>query len=1168
MATKWTSDQEKAIYGPTGSVIVSAAAGSGKTAVLVERIINMITRKDNPVDADRLLVATFSNAAAQELRERIEKRLASMLVEDKNNQNLIRQQMLLKKANISTIHSFCLTLLQENAELLGIDSSFRIADDSEMAILEVQAVDKVMQDGYASNEPEFMKLVEVYLKKDDTNLQKDIIDIYEFIRSFPHPKEWLNNQLEVYKISDIDKAPWRSALIERIKERVEYCAQRYLWLSRKASDENHLSYSEIILSDKQKLDELLEVLQTGSWDDICNFSRLIKFATWSADKTLPKEISDEYKKNRNSIKDSFTRICSKYFVCTSDDYKQDTEYLYPIVKRLFKAVEDYYDELERLKAEKSIVDFTDLELYAIKLLSKKTESGYVQSDIAKNLSEQFEEIFLDEYQDTNAAQDSIFSLISKNGNGENIFVVGDVKQSIYGFRSAMPQIFNDKKNSSVKYDGENFPARIDLSANFRSRKNVTGFVNFLFSQIMSENLGDVCYDDAEKLDSKREFLECPNTATELHIVDVSNMEKDEYIDAEAEHIAKTIKDMIKNNYLVEDGDELRSCEERDFCILLRSTKKSQKYIDALRKYGCNGFSDNSSGYFENPEILVLINLLKIIDNPLDDIAFLSVVMAPPFAFTPDEVACARLNAKNIPLYSAFLEYAKQSDKAKSFIEQLAYLREKSVLVGVKELLNEIFDSTELFAVYGAMHAGVGKQANLRVMYHYVNMYEIMGQNGLSGFVRYIDKMIESDKDFKGATLLNSENDVVKIMSIHKSKGLEFPICILADCSRNFNKQDAKGDILLHRKYGVATKVIIPQRLASYPTLYHIALSGEIDKDNTSEEMRILYVALTRAKHKLIVSCPIKDKDKLEKYGAVCFDKYELPVGMLVGANSYSDWIIPAAMRHKSADELRKLAGFETIPLDSDWEFEVKIAKQKSLKAQKTKTKTARKAEASEEIIANLSANAEYVYPYESVSRCVKKLAVTQLVHGTDKTKVKIKARPKFMEREGITPAERGTITHKFMQFADFENAVSDLDAEIERLLNADYFSSYEIEALNKAKLKAFFSSELMKNILSAEEVYREYDFFDEIPASEVYPENDGIAGENILIQGIADCIIVKNGVVTIIDYKTDYLDNESEFVALYKKQLDIYERTIKKEFSVDSCNKVIYSLHLEKEINL
>lgn len=1172
---QWTVEQLDAINAHGGSVVVSAAAGSGKTAVLVERIISKITDQENPVDADRLLVATFSRAAATEMVERIGQRLSSLIAKDRNNKFLQRQQTLLAKANISTIHSFCLNLLKENSELLDIDSAFRLADESELSVIAADALDEVMQNGYNSEDKEFLRLSDVFSKRDDTPLQEMIVSIYSFIRSFPFPKEWLRDALKVYENTDIDKCDWKDILTTEAYSYLTYLSEKMHFLAEKVS-QTELSefYLQTFLDDANRIKDLSKDILSCSWDEIVTNLSFINFQRIPTAKGVQDDQLKKYfQKQRNDIikkiKDDSGDLKSKFFCSTKEEFKQDADYLYPLIKRLFEAVTEYYDKLDELKKDRSIVDYADLELFTIKLLSEYDGEKHIQSDVAKRLSEQFDEILLDEYQDTNAAQDMIFELLSKNGTGENIFVVGDVKQSIYGFRKAMPEIFNKRKNDATEYNGKEFPALINLSANFRSRENVTGFINFVFKQIMSKNVGNVLYDERELLNPQGSFIESINTQTEIHIINTQDLEKKEQKNAEAEHIAETIFNMISSGHLVQDKDgKMRPCRGQDFCILLRSKKNTQKFVKAMQSFGISSLAENNTGYFDRSEISVMINLIKVIDNPLEDIALLSVLMSPAFAFTPDDLADIRATAPKADLYVALGNYAKTNEHAKEFIDTISRLRALSAVTNVSELIRNIYDTTDIFVVAGAMSAGELRQANLRLLYDYAFQYDKTGSGGLSGYVRYLDRLISNGDDFTGVNMTVSSPDVVQIMTIHHSKGLEFPICILAECSRKFNMDDTRGKALIHRSFGYSTKVIIPEKLRNYPTAFHNALSVVIANDCISEEMRILYVALTRAKEKLIISCTINNDDVLNNINKVNLKSEKIFDGAVKSVKCFADWILMAVLRHPDASELRAQANCHAMPIDDDSELIIKILKHTSSETQKTEESSVNTQLVDMNIVDRLIAEERYGYPYEGATKCVSKLAVTQLAEKTDRADFRIKARPDFVEKDGITPAERGTITHKFLQFADFENSISNLDEEINRLYEAEFLAEYEVKALNKTKLKAFFNSELMKRIVNADEVFREYGFFDEIPAQEIYEDDDFIGDEKVLVQGIADCVIIENGVATVVDYKTDYVKTPEELVERYRKQLEIYARAIKKSFEIKDCKILIYSLHLEKEIIL
>lgn len=587
----WTADQQNAIDF-RGGLIVSAAAGSGKTAVLVERVVGMLTDERSPVDADRLLIATFSKAAAKELRERIDRKLSEMLAKDPHNAGLARQQTMLAKASIGTIDSFCLNLLKENANLLDFDGGFRIGDETELGVLSEQALEEVMLGGYESGDKNFLRLTDALSAHDDKPLQDVVVSIYKFIRSFPFPKEWLAQKLEVYKNPDIDKTDWKAVLVNGACDKLRYNSQRLRGLANEVLEtELYDYYYDFLINEAEQTESLADKIENSNWDDICAAAGAFYFGRIPAVKksaVSDMEFKEYIQKERIEIStkktgNSTAAVLANYFYSDSAEFAEDIRYLYPLIKRLFKMVTDYYDALDRLKKQKGILDYSDLELIAISLLAVKTERGYIQSELAKKLSEQYDEILLDEYQDTNAVQDMIFTLLSKNGSNENEFVVGDVKQSIYGFRKAMPEIFVKRKESAARFDNEHFPALINLSANFRSRHSVTDYINFVFGQLMSKNAGDVDYSAAEKLYAQREFPKYDRANAQLHIITTEKLSRADKKNAQAEYTARLIGDMLDGGYLVEsENGIMRPCRAGDFCILMRSVKNAGRYTAALK----------------------------------------------------------------------------------------------------------------------------------------------------------------------------------------------------------------------------------------------------------------------------------------------------------------------------------------------------------------------------------------------------------------------------------------------------------------------------------------------------------------------------------------------------------------------------------------------------------
>ncbi len=1168
MAREWTKEQQNAISGRGGTILVSAAAGSGKTAVLVERVIQKLTDRAHPVDADRLLIATFSNAAAGEMKERIDAALGELLAARPGDAWLHRQRMLLQKAHISTIHSFCLELVREHFDVLGLDAKFAIGDETQLSDLSSAAMEELLENAYQKAEPGFKALCEFLCVRNDKPLSQLVGEVYEFLRSHPFPEDWMEQSLLAFRAKDLSQTDWGGLLWAYVEEALKQAGE----LTQKALDAMEgdeamkAAYGPVFLDDLNGILKLQELCGKKDWDGLYNGVHSFSFSRMGQLRKYEDAEKKEWVSGlRKEVKKLLSDLASRQVCATEEAFCQDMQTLYPIVEALFQLVREYGAVLDQKKRDARIVDFSDLEHYALSLLAVRRGDTVEKTPLAKELSGQFEEILLDEYQDVNQIQDTIFTLLSREET--NLFMVGDVKQSIYRFRQARPELFLRRQDRYTPYDREHFPAKVLLTKNFRSRPEVAKGVNFVFSQLMSREMGEVEYGEQEALFAAGKFIPLPQRETELHIVETG---KEGEENPEAAHVAELIASMLAKGYPVQEGETFRPCQCRDFCILLRTSKKAEEYAKALSSLGLSAWSDTTTGYFDSREISVMLNLLRIIDNPLQDIPLLSVMLSPMYGFTPDEAAAIRTCSKNTSLYAAVLAKAKQGDaRVQAFLHSLAEMRQWAAVLSAGQLIRKIYDSTDFMAVVGAMPSGEQKQANLRLLLEYASRYETIGNSGLSGFLRFVDRTAQNGEDFSSANTISEQADVVRIMTIHRSKGLEFPICIVADCAKAFNKEDLNASALKHPELGFSIKVRDPERLKAYTTLRHEAIRLQLEAETLSEEMRILYVAATRAKEKLVfvTSCP-NLSTKLAVLSLRTGEGDKLPPFGVRKASSYGDWLLMAALRHPAGEKLRKLAGQEqrVIPAESGL---VTILSPEKGETPEQAGALEFHCKASAEDLKELAEKIEYRYPYRETSGIAAKLAVTQIVHSSEKAGARLDERPAFSFGAKLSPAQRGTIIHQFIQFADYQAAREDLLTEMERMLTQGFLSEQETAVLPIGHLSAFFNSPLMSRILSADQIYREYRFFDEIPAGEVYPDlSPEAAGERIFIQGIADCVIVEENKAVIIDYKTDRVATMEELAEKYEKQLIFYKSAVGKALGMPVKECVLYSVPLEQSLSL
>ena len=797
MSRTWTKAQSDAISALDGSVLVSAAAGSGKTAVLTQRVINRLTDENNPTSVDRLLIVTFTRAAAQEMKQRISDALSDMLKKDPTNTNLINQQILLPTAKICTIDSFCSDLVRENFQALSLSPDFRIGDEGELQLLSKQAMDMTMEQMYENDtDGSFKKLNELlFTSRDDSKTAEMAEKLYQNSVSFPFPERWLSDLCFEYREdAELKDSSYGKIVIAHLMKALEYCSELAESILQQCEGDDALIkvFYDAVTTDKAQIDYILDRIDSGeSFDEI---RRSVLAYSPARRKNATGDLKEDplfksLDQNRKDIKKQFEKL-AELLCCSEEEYKEDMKILEPMMKVLTETAKLYKKNFDLVKKEKKIADFSDITHMALELLVAETPDGWESTALAKNLRDNFDEILIDEYQDTNAAQDMLFTAISRN----NLFRVGDVKQSIYRFRQANPDIFIDLKNTYEAYDKDknNYPAKIVLGNNFRSRHGVTDIINFVFSQIMSKDSGDIDYDENEELVFSAGYSDETESPAEFHLL---SYDKDLVDDAgndeiQARHIARYIKSMIGRGYKVKEGDGERNATYKDFAILMRATGSGRgvKYAEVLRDEGVPCFTEVSGEFLGSMEISLALNILRVVDNPKQDIPLLSVLMSPVFGFTADDVAQMRLSDKQGDIYACLLS-KKDEEKVAAFFEKITYWRNISVCLRVKEFIEEIYTDTALPSIFQAMDPSGIKRGNLMLLCDYADIYENSGYGSLSGFINFIDRLGDKQRDISGSVGAAEENDCVKIMTIHKSKGLEFPVCILASCATKFNKSD-------------------------------------------------------------------------------------------------------------------------------------------------------------------------------------------------------------------------------------------------------------------------------------------------------------------------------------------------------------------------------------------
>ena len=823
----WTKEQQDAIYEKGSNILVAAAAGSGKTAVLVERIINKIIK--DKIDIDKLLVVTFTNAAASEMRERVLDAIYKKLEDNPDDDNLQRQITLLNKASICTIDSFCLEVVRNNFyELDNISPNFRIADTAEIELLKQEVIEDIFEAKYEEENEDFTKLINTYTSyRDDTPLKELILKIYSYIQSNPFPEKWLHEKIEMFNLKDelgIDFAntPWGEELLKEINDELIDSLTSLETVSNSLYCEAELEkFWQTIRNDIDMLQTLKNNL--GAWDKAYEINQNLKFVTWPRQK-VDSEIKDNAKIERDEVKKKLSKVLDKILICDSKQANEDIYDMYKILSKLEKIILEFGKEFLKRKRDKNIVDFNDIEHLALNILLKEENGKIIPTEVAKRYQEKFVEIAIDEYQDSNLVQEYILNSVS---NGNNVFMVGDVKQSIYKFRQAMPELFLDKYQTyqNKEYRKQEDNLKIQLFKNFRSREKILKFTNIIFQDIMSSILGDIEYNEEEYLNLGADYLEInQDLKTEIDVINIAEeqdsevkekqedeeQERFEDVELEAKFVANRIKKLIDEKFQVWDRKKntYRDIEYKDIVVLLRSTSNlAPLYEQEILSQDLLVFSDSSQEYLDSIEIQTTMSLLKIIDNPIQDIPLVTVLRSFIGKFSDDELVQIRLSDKFDDFYTcmkkASIDVGKElKEKIENFLGKLESWRKEQEYLALDELIWKIYMDTGFYNYVGLMPNGNLRQANLKMLFQKAKKYENANFKGLYNFINFIDKLKLSSGDLGSAKLIGENDNVIRIMSIHKSKGLEFPVVFLSSTGKQFNLMDLNQNLLLHQDMGI------------------------------------------------------------------------------------------------------------------------------------------------------------------------------------------------------------------------------------------------------------------------------------------------------------------------------------------------------------------------------
>ena len=1161
---QWTPEQRDSFTARGGSLLVSAAAGSGKTAVLVERIIRRITDPVDPVDVDRLLVVTFTRAAAAEMRARLSAALSDKMAQEPDNLLYARQQMLLPRAYISTVHGFCTRILQEFAGQSGLPMGFAVAEEGQADLIGAEALDEVLEEAYRKKDPAFLALAaQLCSDRDDGALREAVLGAYRFMQAQPDPDRWLQRQIDAYTaVMPLEKTDWMIPILLEADFLLERAAAYADAACRLGQGEGLEPYYDTLRLDHQQIRRLRADLPQMTYDGMyaavcaCKLGRLP--AVRAADAAV-QEGKEQVQALRKKIKDRLERVQALF--CGSEaECRADLAAMAPLVEALGNLIRAYTARFTARKRAQKLLDYNDLEHETLRLLTDPATG--CPTPIAAELSARFVEIMVDEYQDTNGAQDALFLALSRGE--QNLFMVGDVKQSIYGFRQAMPAIFTDRRDGYTPYErgAEQYPATITLSNNFRSRRDVTETVNFLFCQLMERRLGGVDYAATEQLVPAATYP-AADCATEWLLVDKDAARETELTDpqAEARLIAARIRELMDTATVTEGGAQ-RPLTYGDICILLRKRTDMPVFVKELSRAGIPAAADKGEGFLSTPEIATALSLMRVIDNPLREVELTAVMLSPLYGFTPDDMAQLRITCgKWLPLYSAVEqmaaneEYPALAARCAALLGDLRRFRTLAVCLPADRLLETVYRDTGMEEIYAARGGGVRRVANLRRLDQIARGYEQGEFRGLSAFVRYMDRLEEKGKDLDGGDTLR--RDGVRVMTVHSSKGLEFPVVFAARLSSSRGRDDARQKLRFHATAGIGMKLVDEEAGEKHVPLPYAAVGSARRLDDAAEELRVWYVALTRARERLILVHTLPTPmETIQKLAA------DLPTGdtlladTALRAPSAGDILLTAALRHPDLRHLWHGEG-HALPCAVAWRVSVCAPPA----AEPTDAPTEAPA-ADPALVQELTRRAAYTYPYAPLLGVPAKLAASQLSHEAMARRHIAASRPAFLQEEGMTAAQKGTATHTFMQFADYAAAARDAAAEAARLTEAGFLTPQQAEVLDMARIAAFFDGELYRRMTAAAQTWREYHFAVTVPAGTLTHLPADMAAEPVLVQGIADCLFREGDALVLVDYKTDKVKTADELRDRYRSQMQFYEQALEAIFGLPVREKLLYSFAL------
>ncbi len=1189
MAFDYTIDQQKVIDLQGRNILVAAAAGSGKTAVLVERIVKMITKKENPISIDQLLVVTFTSAAASEMRERIGAAIEKQLDKHPQDEHLQKQVTLIHNAQITTISSFCLSIVKNHFQDIGLEPNFRIADEGEAKLLKQDILAEVLEEQFAEKSKEFLDFVEATTTNtSEKAMEEMILKLYEASRSYPFPEKWLEECKKQYfqeSTESFVESPWINFVETYIGKMIEGIVLQ-IEQAIGICEESSGPYFYVDLLNEER-DMFLEMRKYCRFEEIGDALSKVVFGKLPSkkDESVSLIKRERVKEIRGQVKEVVTKLKDDFYYDTIRGMQDYLNESYGVLSVLINVTILFGKRFLEKKQEKGILDFSDMEHYALEILLQEKDGRMVPTETAKVYQEYFSEILIDEYQDSNLVQEYLLKSISKESMGiYNQFMVGDVKQSIYKFRLARPELFMEKYHTYSTEDS--LMQKIDLHKNFRSREEVLSCVNTIFERIMMTQIGGIAYDKdaALYLGATYDRILEQDQKAELLVMEQEEggLEKKEL---EARGIAKKIKSMMTSFKVVDQETGVaRLAKYSDIVILLRSNAGwDDVFKEVLESEGIPTHIASKTGYFNVYEVQIVLNYLRILDNPLQDIPLAAVLLSPMIGFSEDDLAYVKGIYKNAAkgkrkkkfLYELLKEYLELergsylAGRIKLFLTTLDDYRNMIPYMPIHELMIRFIKELGFQLFFTSMPGGEQRKANLEMLLEKAIQFEHTSYHGLFHFIRYIEQMEKFEVNFGEANILDEYADVVRIMSIHKSKGLEFPICFVSGTAKQFNQMDLRKNMVVDMDFGIGMDYCNPTERIKSKTIRKAAIIRKMELDNLGEELRILYVALTRAKEKLIMTGTVSDWESMvEKNVGVkpsfltikqCKNFLEL---ILLGMGNH--------LRESNYFTITKILE-EDFAIDEVRESMGALSSKKLLlEEMESYTNTP--------LWNRIESQLSYEYEHDYLSQLYSKTTVSEIKHKRIAEELEDAKElfpettvhsymPKFLQKEHISGTERGNAYHKAMEVIDFGIGIDPMKSLAEKVAYGR-MSTHYYDLLQVDKIKGFFQTPLSERMQRAAEqgmLYKEQPFVIALPANEVevqFPKE-----EQILLQGIVDAYFEEDGELIIVDYKTDRIDTGEELLKRYHTQLEYYSKALSQITGKKVKECILYSFALEKEVS-